>query len=102
MPKTIFLAAAQPPNSRRVSAGEDSVPNTLRYTEVINTEDRTIGKKGISHKEMYEIVHANSTHNPGFTEVENIVTRTLEVLEIIHQDEASSQDLFIQHSTYPH
>ena len=69
-------------------------PNTLFYTEVIITDARTFGKKGISHKEMHKSVLANSKLNPGFMEVEKIVTKTVEVFEINNQDESSSQDFF--------
>ena len=88
MPKTIFLAAAQPPNGRRASTGEVSVSNTLRYTEVINTKVRTNGKNGISHK-----------LNPGLMEVEKNVTRTVKDFKINNQDEASSETLS---SSNPH
>ena len=50
---------------------------------------------------MYKNIHANSKINPGVMELEKIVIRTFEKLEINNQDEASSRDLFIQHSTYP-
>ena len=58
--------------------------------EVINPEDRTIGKKNVSHKEMYKNIHANSKINPGFMELEKIVIRTVEKLKLVLETFLSS------------
>ena len=93
VPRTISPAAEQPPpNSRRAATG--LVHTTLRSTEVIETEAKTIGKES-SHKEIYKFVNTNSNLNVVFMDV----TKTVKNFEIINENESSSKTLL---SSKPH